>query len=69
MIKNETTKRVGRKSKDSNWIIRDLYIKLILKYTKNLGGKTVFGITITQEFLDILRVRYNKLRPSNTLEL
>ena len=63
------TKKVGRKKRHSTYITRDLYMKLILKYSRDIGGTTTFGVPITQQFLDVLRIRYNELRPDSVLEI
>ena len=55
--------------RDRHWLVKKVYIKLILKYSKNIGGTTDFGVKITQEFLDVLRTRYNQLKPRNPLEI
>ena len=55
--------------RDRHWIIKTVYIKLILKYSKNIGGTTDSGVKITQEFLDVLRTRYNQLKPKNPMDI
>ena len=44
-----------------NWEIRKVYEDMIVEYQDKLGEKTEFGVTITQDFIEILRKRLRQL--------
>ena len=44
-----------------NWEIKKIYCDMIDKHQRDLRGKTTYGITITEEFLMILRKRLYEL--------
>ena len=45
-----------------NWVVLDLYEKMIYKYEGMLGEKSKFGVTITERFLDTMRNRLQELK-------
>ena len=63
----DTPKFKNNTERDIYYDIRDMYIKMILKYSRMIGKTSNFGVTITEEWLDILRSRYNSLKPKNLI--
>ena len=64
----DTPKFKNNRERDMYYDIRDMYIKMILKYSKMVGKTSNFGITITEEWLDVLRTRYNSIKPKLLME-
>ena len=55
--------------RDIDWRIRKTYIDMIVKYSSMIGQKSAFDVEITEDFINILKLRYNQLHPRSFLEL